>query len=96
MNIVKRAIITEKTLKEAKRGIFAFEVDLKAQKNIIKKKIEEMFSVHVKKIRTEILKGKRKVFGKKRISKKMPDMKKARVHLEKGEKIAIFDVGKTT
>ena len=88
-----KPLITEKSLKDASRGIFTFAVDKTANKIEIAKEIESRFKVHVVAITTQIIKGKNKQVGKKRNLVKQPDMKKARVRLKSGEKIEIFEVG---
>ena len=42
MNILKRPIITEKSLKRGKVGIYVFEVEKKSKKSQIKKEIEKL------------------------------------------------------
>lgn len=93
--VLKKPVITEKSINDAARGVYTFEVDVKADKNIIRKTIEEMFNVHVTKITTVKTKGKKRSAGKKRIAVLQPDRKKARVRLKSGEKISIFEVGQT-
>lgn len=93
--IIKRPIITEKSLADVSLGIFTFEVDRKSNKFQIKKEIEKLFSVHVKRVSTSLIHGKTKIVGRKRKKVAIPDMKKARVKLEKNEKISLFEVGGT-
>lgn len=93
VNIIKRPLITEKSLKDSKRGIFTFAVDKKANKIEIGREIETQFKVHVTDVTTSIIKGKRKSVGKRRTVIKLPDTKKARVRLAKGETIALFEIG---
>jgi len=94
--IIKKPIITEKSLYDAAAGIFAFEVDKNATKGKIKQAIEEMFKVHVKRLSTVITKGKKRLVGRKRIAIMEPAKKKARVKLQNGEKIDLFEVGKSS
>ena len=91
--IIKKPIITEKSLKDATDGYFTFEVDRKAQKSQIRQAIEKMFKVHVTAISTAIAKGKKRLVGKKRMAVVSPCKKKAKVKLLKGEKIDLFEVG---
>lgn len=93
--IIKRPIITEKSLADAAQGTFTFEVDKKSNKFQIKKDIEKLFSVHVKSVSTSMIHGKTKIVGRKRKRVAISDMKKARVRLEKNEKIPLFEVGGT-
>jgi large subunit ribosomal protein L23 len=92
-NIIKKPIITEKSLKDAADGFFTFEVDKKANKPQIRQAIEEMFKIHVTAISTIVVKGKKRLVGKKRMAVESPVRKKARVKLLKGEKIGLFEVG---
>jgi len=91
--IIKSPIITEKSLNDAKNGIYTFAVDKKSNKIEIRKEIESQFKIHVKGITTEIIKGKKKLSGRRRQASQLPDVKKARVKLAKGEKIDLFEVG---
>jgi large subunit ribosomal protein L23 len=93
--IIKRPIITEKSLKDASLGIYTFEVLNSINKRRAKKEIENMFGVHVTGIRSSITKGKTKNAGRKRTKIKKPDIKKIMVKLKTGEKIDLFEVGQT-
>jgi len=93
--ILTKPIITEKSLKDASNGVFTFEVNKYANKIEIKKAIEEMFKVHVKRVTTTLRKGKERRVGNKRLIVKNPDSKRARVKLLAGEKIDLFEVGQT-
>lgn len=91
--IVKKPIITEKSLKDAQMAVFTFEVDRKATKREIRNEVQKLFQVHVLSITTVTQRGKRKMVGKKRKLIKKPDIKIARLQLKKGEKIEFFEVG---
>lgn len=91
--ILIKPVISEKSLLDAKKGCFTFIVDKLADKYEIKKAVESMFTVHVTGVTTVIHKGKKKVAGRKRKIIKKSDTKKARVTLQKGEKIDLFDTG---
>ncbi len=93
--IIKKPVITEKSLKDAARGVFTFLVDKKANKPEIKNAVNQLFKVHAQWVTTTVVKGKKRTAGKKRKIIKAPDMKKAFVRLQKGEKIELFEVGKT-
>ena len=57
--IVRRPLITEKGMAGASHlNQYPFEVDPSANKAEIKKAVEELFSVHVKQVRTMTRKGK--------------------------------------
>ncbi|MCX7835400.1 MAG: 50S ribosomal protein L23 [bacterium] len=87
--ILKRPLITEKMSKLAELHEYAFEVDKKANKLQIKRAIEKKFDVNVVSVRTIIVRGKMRRYG--RFVGKRPDWKKAIVTLQKGQTIALFE-----
>lgn len=90
-NIIKRPIITEKSMELLEENKYTFEVEKNANKTEIKKAVETIFDgVKVKKVRTMNYPGKkvrtRYGYGKR------PDWKKAIVTLtEDSEAIEYFD-----
>ncbi len=90
--ILKRPVMTEKSLSEAALGKFTFEVERKAGKPDIKKAIEEAFGVHVRSVHTINLPGKKRKSGRKRKEVIGSARKKAIVKLGKGEKIDLFTI----
>ena len=76
----------------AQKSQFTFEVDSKSTKQSIKQSVESNFKVQVLDIKTGVLKGKTRRFGKKRMPSKLSDSKKAIVTLKKGQKIDYFDI----
>lgn len=92
-NLIKKPVITEKSLRDAARGIFTFEVDKQASKNQIRKEVESLFKVHVKKITSANFKGKKRLVGRRRMPVYDSDRKKAWVKLAAAEKIDLFEVG---
>ena len=93
-NIIIRPIITEKSMADAEKGKFTFEVAKNANKDVIKMAVEKIFDVHVLAVATTIVKGRSKRAGSRRIEVKESPWKKARVALKAGEKIGLFDVTK--
>lgn len=87
-----RPIISEKSMLDAKSGKFTFVYGRSAQKEHIKKEIEQMFSVHVTSIATSVMKGGRKKIGKRREEIRISPWKKATITLAKGENISLFDI----
>ena len=81
--IIGKPLITEKSslLKEVGETV-AFEVDMAANKIEIKQAIEKAFNVKVKNVRTMIVAGKTKRFG--RNFGKRSNVKKAYVTLAEG------------
>lgn len=96
MNIIsgfKKAVISEKSMNEAKKGRYSFRFDIVLNKPDIKKIIEKEFGVHVVGISTSIVKGKRKRTGKRRSEISLTPWKKAVVEVKEGEKIGLFEEG---
>lgn len=90
--ILKRPIITEKSLALAARGWYTFMVDDTAAKNDIARAITSFYKVTVTNVRTLTMHGKVRRAGKLMRATKKPDWKKAMVQLVKGEKIDAFEV----
>ena len=83
-------IMTEKSLKETKRGGFTFWVPRELDKIQIRNLIQRIFGVHVVSVKTINLKGgiKRNAKGQ---MQKVKAGKKAIVILKEGEKIDLFE-----
>jgi len=88
-DIILRPVITEKSMNLLAENKYTFIVDRKANKTEIRKAVEEIFGVKVDKVRTMIVKGKKKRMG--RFEGYKPDRKKAVVTLKAGHKIPLFD-----
>ena len=89
-SIVKRPLVTEKSMTAASMGKYAFEVDLHANKIEIGDAIKKIFTVDVVKVNTLRVKGKTKRVGK-FPQGKTADWKKAYVTLKPGQRIEIFE-----
>jgi large subunit ribosomal protein L23 len=87
--IILRPVITEKStlMKDINREV-CFEVDRRANKNEIKKAVEQLFKVKVERVRTQNKRGKTRKVGRSEGKKK--DWKKAYVKLKEGEKMLEF------
>ena len=84
--IIKRPIITEKALDQKEdQGILCFEVQIRANKQEVKKAIEKLFSVKVASVKTATFKGKERRQG--RYTGYKTNWKKAFVKLKPGEKM---------
>ena len=90
--IILKPVISEHSLSDASNGVFTFLVDKSSDKNQIKNAIEEMYKVHVRRISTSIVRGKKRIVGKKRKVIYESDTKKTRVKLADKEKIDLFEV----
>lgn len=89
-SILKKPLITEKsTIKKEELNQIAFAVDARANKIEIKEAVKKIFNVHVLKVRTFNVLGKKKRLG--RSVGKRSDWKKAIVTLKEGERIDFFE-----
>jgi large subunit ribosomal protein L23 len=88
--IIKRPIITEKSMEGAAFNKYSFRVDIRSNKIEIRKAIEKIFNVKVTKVNTLTMRGKERRRGK--FVGKTPDWKKAVVTLKEGDKIEIGGV----
>ncbi|ACV61241.1 Ribosomal protein L25/L23 [Desulfofarcimen acetoxidans DSM 771] len=88
-DILRKPIVTEKTMALLEDNKYSFLVDIKANKSEIKKAVEQIFKVKVEKVNTLIVKGKPK-----RVRNSVgrtSDVKKAIVKLREGDKIELFE-----
>ncbi|MDO8551583.1 MAG: 50S ribosomal protein L23 [bacterium] len=90
--VLKRPLITEKTLAAASFGRYTFEVDSQASKPEISRAVQQAFNVHVLGVKTVNLKGKSRRVGRKRIQVLTSPRTKAVVQLAASEKIDLFTV----
>jgi large subunit ribosomal protein L23 len=89
-DIIRRPVITEEATEMMEQKKYVFEVDPNANKVEVKKAIEQIFGVKVKKVNTIRVKGKQKRFG--RFTGKTAEKKKAIVTLTEDSKaIEIFE-----
>ena len=86
-DLIKKPIITEKGTLLSNNSQIIFSVPMDTNKTIVKKAVEKLFGVNVKKINIVISKGKTKRFKGKMGKRK--NEKKAIISLEKGQKIDI-------
>ena len=86
-DLVQKPVITEKGTLLSNNSQVIFSVPIYASKTNIKKAVEQLFGVNVKKINIILIKGKTKRF-KGKIGKRKKE-KKAIISLEKGQKIDI-------
>lgn len=88
-NVILRPLITEKATILAGDHKYAFEVDMRANKRQIREAVEKAFNVHVVKVNTMQVRGKRRRMGR-RVSLTR-SWKKAIVTLQPGESIQLFE-----
>lgn len=85
-----RPLVTEKTTSHLGTDrTYAFEVSLDSTKPEIKRAIESMYSVAVESVRTSVVRGKIKRFG--RFYGKRKNWKKAFVTLAEGQSLNLFE-----
>lgn len=92
--VVKKPLISEKSMKLTENNFYSFEVDEKANKGAIAKFIENKFSVNVVNVRVVNMKPKLKMQKRTRKNFSIPGFKKAIVQTKKGQKIALFEAPK--
>jgi len=89
--VIIKPLLTEKTQKATESyNRYAFEVKLKANKHQIKNAIESLFNVKVLNVKTSILPGSLKRFGRK--VSKSSKTKRAYVKVGEGQKIELFKI----
>ncbi len=89
--ILKRPIITEKSMLDASRGVYTFEVDLKATKSQIKSIVERLFDVQVTKVTTSIRKPAQRRTGRRHLPTTSSSLKFAKIWLKEGDTIDLFE-----
>lgn len=92
--ILKRPIITEKSMRLAGTGLYTFEVSKTATKPEIAKAVADKFNVKIVSVRTINVKGQTKMQRRIRAYYETPGFKKAIVQVADGQKIAIFETPK--
>ena len=91
--VIKRPIVTEKTLKLIeKENTYVFEVSKTAEKNQIKKMIKDLFDVEVVSVNTVLGHRASQKTGRKRLMVTRERTKKAMVKVKAGQKIELFDL----
>ncbi len=92
MSILKRPLVTEKVSALNEKGKYGFVVDIDANKVEIKKAVEKMYGVNVKRVNTLSSMGKLKVRSTKAgmVTGRKPNTKKAIVTLAEGEVIDFY------
>lgn len=94
MIILKKPIVSEKSMLLADQYLYTFEVDKNATKKQIAKIVAEKFGVKILSVKTINVKGKTKSQKSVRKLYKTSGYKKAIVQVKKGDKIAMFETPK--
>lgn len=87
--VLLRPTITEKSTLLQEEGQYTFVVAPKANKTLVKQAVEENFNVTVISVNITRNHGKRKRYGPR--YKKQPDVKKAVVTLQAGDRIELIE-----
>ena len=87
-DVIRRALVTEKTTLMREGRIVAFEVAMGATKVDVKRAVQQLLGAKVAEVRTSIVHGKVKRQG--RFAGQRPDWKKAYVRLSPGEAVPEF------
>lgn len=87
--VLIKPTITEKSTLLQESGKYTFQVATKANKIEVKQAIEKSFDVTVMDVNITKLHGKRKRYGPR--TKKKPDIKKAVVTLQAGDRINLVE-----
>lgn len=86
--IIIEPVVTEKTTAQMEKGKYTFIIDRNANAEMVKKAVEDIFSVKVKSVNIG------RVYGKKKRTRwsfsKTPEYKKAIVTLYPGHKIEVI------
>lgn len=89
--VLKKPVITEKSMKMAALGLYTFLVNRKARKPQICKAVEKAFGVEVIGVQTISGKSQKKMQRAKRRYFEVAGYKKAVISLKEGQKIALFE-----
>lgn len=90
--LIKKAILTEKTLKLAAAGKFTFQVALASTKSQIKEAVENIFGVNVTSVQTGSIARKSYKKGRRGHTAYTTAGKKAIIKLKTGQTIDLFDI----
>ncbi len=89
--VIKRPIITEKSLSITKDNNYTFEVAKEATKNQIKAAVKQVFAVDAVAVRTITKQSVSKSSGRRRLPSKTAATKKAIVQIKEGQSIKVFE-----
>jgi large subunit ribosomal protein L23 len=90
-DVIKRPIITEKSLAETERHRYTFEVDRHATKTQIKAAVHKYLKVDAVAIRTSLITGLIKRTGRRRLPSETPTTKKAIIQIKPDQKLTFFE-----
>ena len=88
--ILRRPVLTEKSMAGQQRNVYSFVVSPEATKPDVKHAVEKAFNVKVEEVRTVKVKGKLKRMKNQLLEGKRKDWKKAYVTLKEGFRLDII------
>ena len=88
-DVIRRPIVSERTMALMEQNKYTFAVDIKATKPQIREAVEQAFNVTVERVNTMRVVGKKRRMG--RYEGKRPDWKKAIVTVKEGQSIELFE-----
>lgn len=89
--MLKRPIVSEKSMLLAKNGFYSFEIESFATKQQIAKLVKDQFKVDVVSVKTISIQGKKRQQKNRRGFYRKAGLKKAIIEVAKGQKIALFE-----
>lgn len=93
--VIKRPIITEKSMRNVAVNQYTFEVDKKATKAQIAQAVEKLFKVEVYQVKVLNRRGKRKVWRGKAVKDTPKSIRRAIATINPEQKIKLFEeIGK--
>lgn len=90
-NLIKKPLISEKSMKLAKMGLYTFLVDRSISRNKIAQLVENYFKVDVLEVKVANYKDKVKLQKSRKGMYKLSGFKKAIVKVKPGQKIDLFE-----
>jgi len=87
--IIRKPLVTEKTMAGQQKNIYTFVVGTDANRIDVKRAVEKIYNVKVADVRTVNVKGKRKRMKNMLLEGKRNDWKKAYVTLKEGFRLEI-------
>lgn len=91
-DIIRRPVVTEEAQRLAdEENVYVFEVDMRANKPMVKEAVQTIFGVDVVKVRTAIMPAKRGQRGRQTVIRRS-EWKKAMVTVAPGQKIELKGV----
>lgn len=89
-DVIKKPLVTEKSMAKQQKSVYTFLVDPQANKPEVKHAVEKAFNVKVAEVRTVKVKGKLKRMKNMLLEGKRKDVKKAYVTLKEGFRLDII------